>query len=327
MEFSVRAADRCPQKLGVRTRVSTRTPKKPNSATRKIAKVRLSNRHDILSHIPGEGHNSQEHSKMMVLIREGRVKDLPGVKSHCIRGVKDLLGIPDRRKTIFCNRVLATAGFILITVLLLLWMLSFVPNEMEIFIEKLRSMLLSRAVRSLLFQLGGWAGPISIIVSAVLSGYWEANSMSAAPAGGEGGSSAGSSNRPVHLDLNLPPGSRDELYDLVAELDQVDREIRHLSETPVQSAGGIESNQKRLEHLNTVLDGLETRLDQAREMDLARDQERARQRAELDAQLEPLAQMEAARRQAIDDGMTSLRLQLQAQNLYLKDAGEEGPGH
>lgn len=188
-------------------------------------------------------------------------------------------------------------------------------------------MLLSRAVRSLLFQLGGWAGPISIIVSAVLSGYWEANSMSAAPAGGEGGSSAGSSNRPVHLDLNLPPGSRDELYDLVAELDQVDREIRHLSETPVQSAGGIESNQKRLEHLNTVLDGLETRLDQAREMDLARDQERARQRAELDAQLEPLAQMEAARRQAIDDGMTSLRLQLQAQNLYLKDAGEEGPGH
>lgn len=69
---------------------------KPNSAPRKIAKVRLSNRHDIFAHIPGEGHNLQEHS--MVLIRGGRVKDLPGVKSHCIRGVKDLLGIPDRRR-------------------------------------------------------------------------------------------------------------------------------------------------------------------------------------------------------------------------------------
>ena len=76
--------------------VSTRTPKKPNSALRKIAKVRLSNRHDIFAYIPGEGHNLQEHSR--VLIRGGRVKDLPGVKSHCIRGVEDLLGIPDRRR-------------------------------------------------------------------------------------------------------------------------------------------------------------------------------------------------------------------------------------
>ena len=91
-----RASDQCPQKQGVRPRVSTRTPKKPNSAPRKIAKVRLSNRHDIFAHIPGEGHNSQEHS--MVLIRGGRVKDSPGVKSHCIRGVKDLQGIPDRRR-------------------------------------------------------------------------------------------------------------------------------------------------------------------------------------------------------------------------------------
>jgi len=91
-----RASDQCPQKQGVCPRVSTRTPKKPNSAPRKIAKVRLSNRHDIFAHIPGEGHNLQEHS--MVLIRGGRVKDLPGVKSHCIRGVKDLLGIPDRRR-------------------------------------------------------------------------------------------------------------------------------------------------------------------------------------------------------------------------------------
>ncbi|KAL0406716.1 UNVERIFIED_CONTAM: Ribosomal protein S12, mitochondrial [Sesamum latifolium] len=81
-----RALDQCPQKEGVCPRVSTRTPKKPNSALRKIAKVQLSNKHDIFAHIPGEGHNSQEHSK--VLIRGGRVKDLPGVKSHCIRGVR-----------------------------------------------------------------------------------------------------------------------------------------------------------------------------------------------------------------------------------------------
>lgn len=91
-----RALDQCPQKQGVCLRVSTRTPKKPNSALRKIVKVRLSNRHDIFAYIPGEGHNLQEHS--MVLIRGGRVKDLPGVKFHCIRGVKDLLGIPDRRR-------------------------------------------------------------------------------------------------------------------------------------------------------------------------------------------------------------------------------------
>nr|BDC46208.1 ribosomal protein S12 [Agathis dammara] len=91
-----RALNKCPQKRGVCLRVSTRTPKKPNPAPRKIAKVRLSNRHDIFAFIPGEGHNLQEHS--MVLIRGGRVKDPPGVKFHCIRGVKDLLGIPGRRR-------------------------------------------------------------------------------------------------------------------------------------------------------------------------------------------------------------------------------------
>jgi len=91
-----RALDKCPQKQGVCLRVSTRKPKKPNSALRKIAKVRLSNRHDIFAYIPGEGHNLQEHS--IVLVRGGRVKDLPGVKFHCIRGVRDLLRIPDRRK-------------------------------------------------------------------------------------------------------------------------------------------------------------------------------------------------------------------------------------
>ncbi|CAD5197565.1 small ribosomal subunit protein uS12m [Musa acuminata AAA Group] len=91
-----RASDQCPQKQGICLRVLTRTPKKPNSALRKIAKVRLSNQQHIFAHIPGEGHNSQEHP--IVLVRGGRVKDSPGVKSHCIRGVKDLLGIPDRRR-------------------------------------------------------------------------------------------------------------------------------------------------------------------------------------------------------------------------------------
>ncbi|XP_048129319.1 ribosomal protein S12, mitochondrial-like [Rhodamnia argentea] len=90
------ALDQCPQKQGVCLRVSMRTPKKPNLALCKIAKVRLSNRQDIFAYIPSEGHNLQEHS--MVLIRRGRVKDLPCVKSHCIRGVKDLPGIPDRRR-------------------------------------------------------------------------------------------------------------------------------------------------------------------------------------------------------------------------------------
>ena len=91
-----RAIDQCPQKQGVCIRVSTRTPKKPNSALRKIAKVRLSNSNQVIAYIPGEGHNLQEHS--VVLVRGGRVKDLPGVKYHCIRGVKDLLGLPNRRR-------------------------------------------------------------------------------------------------------------------------------------------------------------------------------------------------------------------------------------
>ena len=84
-----------PQKQGVCLRVSTRTPKKPNSALRKIAKVRLSNRQHLFAYNPGEGQNLQEHP--LVLVRGGRVKDLPGVKFHCVRGVKDLLEIPERR--------------------------------------------------------------------------------------------------------------------------------------------------------------------------------------------------------------------------------------
>jgi len=91
-----RALTQCPQKQGVCLRISTRTPKKPNSALRKIAKVRLTNRNEIIAYIPGEGHNLQEHS--VVMVRGGRVKDFPGVKYHCIRGVKDLQGIPGRRQ-------------------------------------------------------------------------------------------------------------------------------------------------------------------------------------------------------------------------------------
>ena len=87
----VPALQGCPQKRGVCTRVYTTTPKKPNSALRKVAKVRLTNGFEVVSYIPGEGHNLQEHS--VVLIRGGRVKDLPGVRYHILRGVLDTQGI------------------------------------------------------------------------------------------------------------------------------------------------------------------------------------------------------------------------------------------
>jgi len=90
------ALQSCPQKRGVCTRVMTVTPKKPNSALRKVARVLLSNGIDVTAYIPGVGHNLQEHS--VVLIRGGRVKDLPGVRYHIVRGTKDTLGVEDRRK-------------------------------------------------------------------------------------------------------------------------------------------------------------------------------------------------------------------------------------
>ena len=86
----------CPQKRGVCTRVYTTTPKKPNSALRKVARVRLTNGVEVTSYIPGEGHNLQEHSS--VLIRGGRVKDLPGVRYHIVRGTLDSLGVDGRRR-------------------------------------------------------------------------------------------------------------------------------------------------------------------------------------------------------------------------------------
>ena len=86
-----------PQKRGVCTRVYTNTPKKPNSALRKVAKVRLTNGYEVVSYIPGEGHNLQEHS--VVLIRGGRVKDLPGVRYHTVRGTLDTSGVSDRRQS------------------------------------------------------------------------------------------------------------------------------------------------------------------------------------------------------------------------------------
>jgi small subunit ribosomal protein S12 len=93
---STPALQRCPQKRGVCVRVYTTTPKKPNSALRKIARVRLTNGIEVTSYIPGIGHNLQEHS--VVLIRGGRVKDLPGVRYHIIRGTLDALGVADRKQ-------------------------------------------------------------------------------------------------------------------------------------------------------------------------------------------------------------------------------------
>jgi small subunit ribosomal protein S12 len=91
------ALQKCPQKKGVCLKVYTRTPKKPNSALRKVAKVRLTNKHTVISYIPGVGHSLQEHS--IVLIRGGRVQDLPGVKYHIIRGKYDLTGILKRKSS------------------------------------------------------------------------------------------------------------------------------------------------------------------------------------------------------------------------------------
>src|SRR6187549_4008564 len=89
--------DACPQKRGVCLQVKTQTPKKPNSALRKVARVRLSNGKEVTVYIPGEGHNLQEHS--VVLIRGGRVRDLPGVRYHILRGTLDASGVEDRRRS------------------------------------------------------------------------------------------------------------------------------------------------------------------------------------------------------------------------------------
>lgn len=94
---SAPALQRSPQKRGVCVRVYTTTPKKPNSALRKVARVRLTNGIEVTSYIPGVGHNLQEHS--VILIRGGRVKDLPGVRYHIIRGTLDALGVQDRKKS------------------------------------------------------------------------------------------------------------------------------------------------------------------------------------------------------------------------------------
>ncbi len=90
------ALQNCPQRRGVCTRVYTTTPKKPNSALRKVARVRLTNGYEVTAYIPGIGHNLQEHS--IVLIRGGRVKDLPGVRYHIIRGALDTMGVADRKQ-------------------------------------------------------------------------------------------------------------------------------------------------------------------------------------------------------------------------------------
>lgn len=91
-----RALEQCPQRRGVCLQVKAMTPKKPNSALRKVARVRLTNGQEVTAYIPGEGHNLQEHS--MVLVRGGRVKDLPGVRYHIVRGTLDILGVEDRKR-------------------------------------------------------------------------------------------------------------------------------------------------------------------------------------------------------------------------------------
>ena len=96
VKSNVPALEACPQKRGVCTRVYTATPKKPNSALRKVARVRLTNAIEVTAYIPGIGHNLQEHS--VVLIRGGRVKDLPGVRYHIIRGALDTAGVNDRKQ-------------------------------------------------------------------------------------------------------------------------------------------------------------------------------------------------------------------------------------
>ncbi len=96
VKSNVPALEACPQKRGVCTRVYTTTPKKPNSALRKVAKVRLTNGFEVISYIGGEGHNLQEHS--VVLLRGGRVKDLPGVRYHMVRGSLDTAGVKDRKQ-------------------------------------------------------------------------------------------------------------------------------------------------------------------------------------------------------------------------------------
>ncbi|KAK7298163.1 hypothetical protein VNO77_47069 [Canavalia gladiata] len=135
--------------------------------------------------------------------------------------------------------------------------------------------------------------------------------MMMAPAGGGDGSGAGSSQRPVHLDLNLPPGGRDELSDLVAELDQVEREIRRWSESRIESTEGLEARQERLARLKTVLDEVDSRLDQAREIDRVRETERARLRAEMDHYFE--------RREALERKNAQMRFQIN--ELTLKKRG------
>ena len=96
VKSAVPALEACPQRRGVCTRVYTTTPKKPNSALRKVARVKLSNGFEVTSYIPGEGHNLQEHS--VVMIRGGRVKDLPGVRYHVLRGILDTEGVKNRKQ-------------------------------------------------------------------------------------------------------------------------------------------------------------------------------------------------------------------------------------
>ena len=210
---------------------------------------------------------------------------------------------------------------------------------------KLQDLLLVRSLRFLFFRLLGWEGLLFLLITGLLSAAAGEDSlhMMMAPAGGEGGSGAGASQRPVHLDLNLPPGGRDELSAVIDDLAEAERKIQQ-AETEIQQiqealqeieglnesrVEGLQANLEALERelarLRTCLSEVDERAEQARSIDAARDQERARQQAELRAQMEPFLQREArlvARRQALAEVANSLQQQLWAQDRFLQEAGE-----
>jgi len=212
----------------------------------------------------------------------------------------------------------------------------------EALILKIQSAFIQKAIR-FFFSVGfGCDGLIILWIAGLLSAAAgeESLHMMMAPAGEEGGSGAGSSQRPVHLDLNLPPGGRDELSAVIDDLAEAERKIQE-AEKQIQEAlqeieglnesrvEGLQANlvtlERELARLRTCLSEVDERAEQARSMDSARDQERARQQAELRAQMEPFLQREArlaARRQALAEVANSLQQQLWAQDRFLQEAGE-----
>ena len=247
------------------------------------------------------------------------------------------------------NKSLRMSNY-LIRISIVLFMLLFfylafllIGIDFNLVLMKLQSMLLVRSFRVLLSRLVGWEVPFLVLVFFVGLGLDSSLHMMMAPAGGGDGSGAGSSQRPVHLDLNLPPGGRDELSAVIDDLAEAERKIQR-AETEIQQiqealqeieglnesrVEGLQANlgaiERELARLRTCLSEVDERVEQARSMDSARDQERARQQAELRAQMDPFIQTEArlaARRQALAEAVNSLQQQLRAQDQFLQEAGE-----